>query len=68
MLMRDAFVAAMIGVPFVTYRARCPRCADAIGYIDTSKMQKYQKRILTAGLESCRRYRLQLNEQITPAA
>jgi len=65
-LMGAAFVVAMIAVLFVTHRARCPRCGEAIGYIDTSEMQRYQKRILEAGLDKCGSCGLHLDEQIPP--
>jgi hypothetical protein len=66
-LMGAAFVVALISLLFVSSRARCPRCRAAIGYIDTSVMRKYQKRILDAGLNRFRNCALHLDERIPPA-
>jgi hypothetical protein len=62
-----AFVVGVIVFLFLSSRARCPRCREAIGYIDTSEMRKHKKRILDAGLDRCRNCGLHLDEQIPPA-
>jgi hypothetical protein len=66
-LMGAAFVVALIAFLFVSSRARCPRCREAIGYIDTSEMRKYKKRILDAGPDRCRSCGLHLDERVPPA-
>ena len=65
-LMEAAFVVAIVAFLFVSSRARCPRCREAIGYIDTSELRKHKKRILDAGLDRCRSCGLHLDEQIPP--
>jgi hypothetical protein len=62
--MRWSFTGAFICCLFISSRARCPRCSEVIGYIDTSEMRKHKKRILDAGLDGCRNYGLHLDEQI----
>jgi hypothetical protein len=66
--MGGAFVIALIAFLFVSSRARCPRCSEVIGYIDTSKMRKHKRRILEAGLDRCRSCGLHLDEQIPTAS
>jgi len=58
------FLAAIIAYLLVSVRAHCPKCGGAIGYIDTSEMRKYQKRIGEAGLDRCRSCGLHLNEEV----
>jgi hypothetical protein len=62
-----AFVVGIFAFLFLSSRARCPRCREVIGYIDTSEMRKHKKRILDAGLDRCRNCGLHLDEQIPPA-
>ncbi len=59
-----AFVVALIVHLFVSGRARCPRCRELIGYIDTSQRKKDKKRILESGLDRCRSCGLHLDERI----
>ena len=59
-----AFVVAVFVFLFLSGRARCPKCGEAIGYIDTSEMRKHKKRILSSGLDRCRRCGLNLDEEI----
>jgi uncharacterized protein with PIN domain len=66
-LMGVAFLVGIFAVLFVSSRARCPRCREAIGYIDTSEMRKHRKRILDAGLDRCRNCGLHLDERIPPS-
>jgi hypothetical protein len=66
-LMGVAFLVAIFAVAFVSSRARCPRCREAIGYINTSEMREQRKRILDAGLDRCRNCGLHLDERIPPA-
>lgn len=63
-LMGVAFVVGISAFLFVSSRARCPRCREAIGYIDTSEMRKHKKRIFDAGLDRCRKCGLHLDEQV----
>jgi hypothetical protein len=67
-VMGAAFVVGIFAFLFLSSRARCPRCGEAIGYIDTSEMRKHKKRILDAGLDRCRNCGLHLDERIPPAS
>jgi uncharacterized protein with PIN domain len=66
-VMGVAFVLGIFAFLLLSSRARCPRCKEVIGYIDTSEMRKHKKRILDAGLDRCRNCGLHLDEQIPPA-
>jgi hypothetical protein len=66
-LMGGVFVVALIAFLFLSSRARCPRCRERLGYVDTSEMRKHKKWILEAGLDRCRSCGLHLDERISPA-
>ena len=65
-LMGVAFVIGIFAFLFLSSRARCPTCTEAIGYIDTSEMRKYKKQILGASFDRCSNCGLHLDERIRP--